>query len=56
MAQNNIGIEERYQKAASLNGEEKAKIEIAKKMKIEKLDISLIEKMTGLTKEEIEKL
>lgn len=32
------------------------KIEIAKKMKEEKLQIELIVKMTGLTKEEIEKL
>ena len=34
----------------------KAKIEIAKKMKAEKMDLEIIMKMTGLTKEEIEEL
>ncbi len=37
-------------------GKEEGKIEIAKKMLEEKIDISIIEKCTGLTKEEIEKL
>ncbi len=37
-------------------GYEKAKTEIAKKLKAENADISLIMKVTGLTKEEIEKL
>ena len=37
-------------------GEKNKSIEIAKKMKEEGLDITLIEKITGLTKEEIEKL
>ena len=35
---------------------EKEKLEIAKKMKEENMDISTISKITGLTKEEIEKL
>ena len=38
------------------DGVKKEKIEIAKKMKAEKLEIEFIAKMTGLTKEEIEKL
>lgn len=37
-------------------GEKKAKIEIAKKMKSEKMNIETIMKMTDLTKEEIEEL
>ena len=37
-------------------GLEKGKIEIAKKMKAEKLELEIIMKMTELTKEEIEKL
>ena len=37
-------------------GEEKAKLEIAKKMKCEGIDIDLIEKITGLSKEKIKKL
>jgi len=37
-------------------GEKKAKTEIAKKMKAEKIDTEIIMKMTELTKEEIEKL
>lgn len=37
-------------------GEKKKQLEIAKKMKEEKLSIELIGKITQLTKEEIEKL
>ena len=37
-------------------GEKKAKIEIAKKLKAKNLDITIIIETTGLTKEEIEKL
>ena len=37
-------------------GEKKAKIEIAKKLKEEKISIEVIVKTTGLTKEEIEKI
>ena len=37
-------------------GKEKEKIENAKKMKEEKIPIETIEKITGLTKEEIENL
>ena len=37
-------------------GKVEGKIEIARKMLEEKIDISIIEKCTGLTKEEIEKL
>ena len=37
-------------------GQEKTKIEIAKKLKENKVDIEIIIESTGLTKEEIEKL
>ena len=37
-------------------GIEKAKIEIAKKMKAEKIDLEIIMKITELTKEEIERI
>ena len=37
-------------------GKEQRTIEIAKKMLNEKIDIRIIEKITGLTKEEIEQL
>ena len=37
-------------------GAKKEKLEIAKKMKIEKIDLKTIEKVTGLTKEEISKI
>ena len=42
--------------SGTLEGEKKKSIEIAKKMKEENMDISTISKITGLTKEEIEKL
>ena len=42
--------------SGTLDGEKKKSIEIAKKMKEEKMDISTIAKITGLKKEEIEKL
>ena len=42
--------------SGTLDGEKKKSIEIAKKMKEEKMDISIISKITGLKKEEIEKL
>lgn len=37
-------------------GAKKEKLEIAKKMKIEKIDLKTIEKVTGLKKEEINKI
>lgn len=37
-------------------GTKKEKLEIAKKMKIEKIDLKTIEKVTGLTEEEINKI
>ena len=49
------GIEEGIQQGIE-QGIEKNKIEIAKKMLAEKIDIELIMKITELTKEEIEKL
>ena len=42
--------------SGTLEGEKKKSIEIAKKLKEENMDISTISKITGLTKEEIEKL
>ena len=42
--------------SGTLDGEKKKSIEIAKKMKEEKMDISIIAKITGLKEEEIEKL
>ena len=42
--------------SGTLEGKRKEKLEIAKKMKEENMDISTISKITGLTKEEIEKL
>ena len=39
-----------------VEGEKKGKNEIAKKMKEEGLNVEIIVKVTGLTKEEIEKL
>ena len=48
--------EKQGEKRGEKIGEKNASIEIAKKMKKEKFDISTIEKLTGLTKEEIEKL
>ena len=44
------------EKRGEERGEKNASIEIAKKMKKENFDISTIEKLTGLSKEEIEKL
>ena len=49
------GIEEGIQQGIE-KGIEKQKIETAKKMLAEKIDIELIMKITDLTKEEIEKL
>ena len=43
-------------KEGERRGEKTASIEIAKKMKKENFDISTIEKLTGLSKGEIEKL
>ena len=42
--------------SGTLEGEKKKSIEIAKKMKSKKIDIEDIVEITGLTKEEIEKL
>ena len=42
--------------SGTLEGKKERSIEIAKKMKEENMDISTISKITGLTKEEIEKL
>ena len=42
--------------SGTLEGKKERSIEIAKKMKEEKMDISTIAKITGLKKEEIEKL
>ena len=42
--------------SGTLEGRKERSIEIAKKMKEENMDISTITKITGLTKEEIEKL
>ena len=42
--------------SGTLEGKKERSIEIAKKMKEEKMDISIIAKITGLKKEEIEKL
>ena len=42
--------------SGTLEGKRKEKLEIAKKMKEENMDISTISKITGLTKEEIENL
>ena len=42
--------------AARDQGRAEGKIDVAKKMLAEKMDINLIIKITGLTKEEIEKL
>ena len=60
----NNGIEQRHRTTASSNGIERGKtqgahqkeVEIAKKMKQENIDLSIIIKITGLTTEEIEKL
>ena len=41
--------------SGTLEGKKERSIEIAKKMKEEKMDISTIAKITGLKKEEIEK-
>ena len=49
-------IEDAGYDKGTLDGEKKKSIEIAKKMKEEKMDISTITKITGLTMEEIEKL
>ena len=42
--------------SGTLEGKRKEKLEIAKKMKAKKTDIEYIAEVTGLTKEEIEKL
>ena len=42
--------------SGTLEGKRKEKLEIAKKMKAKKTDIDYIVEITGLTKEEIEKL
>ena len=42
--------------SGTLEGEKRKSIEIARKMKTEKMDIAIISKITGLTEEEIEKL
>ena len=42
--------------SGTLDGEKKKSIEIAKKLKSKKIDIEDIVEITGLTKEEIEKL
>ena len=49
------GIEKGIQKGIE-KGINKEKIEIAKKMLLENIDINLISKLTGLTKEEIKNL
>ena len=49
------GIEKGIEKGRK-EGEQQNKKEIAKKMLVEKIDINTIIKITGLTKEEIEKL
>ncbi len=49
-------IEDAGYDKGTLDGEKKKSIEIAKKMKEEKMDVSTIAKITGLTMEEIEKL
>ena len=49
-------IEDAGYDKGTLDGEKKKSIEIAKKMKSKKIDIEDIVEITGLTKEEIEKL
>ena len=49
------GIEQGIQQGVK-KGEKNAKIEIAKKMKEEKVDLETIIKFTGISKEEIEQL
>ncbi len=52
-------LREKYildQNALEVTGFERAKTEIAKKLKEKKVDIEIIIETTGLTKEEIEKL
>lgn len=50
------GMKERYRKTAWKNGKKEEKIKIAKKMIKLGMDIETICEVTGLTKEEIEKL
>ena len=50
------GIEERRKEAEQKSGQKKEKIEIAKKMLVQNIDIKLISELTGLSKEEIAKL
>ncbi len=47
---------EKAAKKAAIETEEKTRIEMAKKMLEDKLDIELISKITDLSKEQIEKL
>ena len=47
---------EKGRKEGKIEGKRKEKIEIVKKMLKEKLSIEMIEKLTGLSKEEIEKI
>ena len=50
------GLKERTWETEGRNGKQEEKIEMAKKMLKDKLDIETIIKYTDLTKEEIEKL
>ena len=47
---------EKGRKEGKIEGKREEKIEIVKKMLKEKLSIEMIEKLTGLSKEEIEKI
>ena len=55
-AEGEIIGEERGRKIGEIKGMKKEKTEIAKKMKEENIPMKQIEKITGLTKEEIENL
>ena len=48
--------EKKTAKEVAIETEKKTKVETARKMLDEKLDINLISKITGMSKEEIEKL
>ena len=50
------GARDQGRKEGRKEGKAEEKLEIAKKMLAEKMDIDVIIKITGLTKEEIEKL